>query len=711
MVERDHDEAVRLPYSWVMRLSCSPGSQLVTGSSTTARSGVPRLLAAGLMLVSAAIVAGCSSGASPKAQPVARAGAGPVLVVQAPEAGAWVRLLRAGGIPAVSEPIGYLPKNSAAVVPDGAVLTKYDIAEVVSWVKAGGRLVTAAPGLLDLLGATFGPSTPVSGASVNGLSTPVSWARPVDVNPVQVKQGGVTVLSSALHTGAHLAVHWAYGRGQILGFGVDPMGSGRIGYELFPTLARMVAGVTDPPPGPTRDGLELYLDPGLLPPSISHNVNAVAAMVDGARIVDVAAWYFNYNNPADNYPYQALIAALHARGILAYAWLEPPFVNQAMWQKDPQCREKTATGADAHVYWRYLISLETPSCFHLAWQQWDQVLGNNPWDGVNVAELYFQPPTDPSTFTPFSAGALALFGRNPKTNMAAFMQFRTQLVTELNRQMLAQLNGLPAARNLAFELTVIDSLLDPAEAAGVGSDVSALAAVARQGGASLEVEDPFTTWTDGPLRYARITAELRSLTSPGMGLIDLNVVDRPGARPTSKMTGGELDLAASTAAAYSGRLGVYALGTIGPADLGTLAAAMAGSVQTTSTGVVAPWTVTVHAPPGVADSRVRIDGVQWPTASGVVVVPGGQHSVQWSGGAPAGPGLTRFTGELSTASTGPAAMDLAYYSEAAVYAVVTARPASLTLDGAPANLTVTADPAGGWSVRLPAGTHRAVLGF
>ncbi len=663
------------------------------------------------MLVFAVLAAGCSSGGTPRAQPVARAGMGPVLVVQAPEAGAWVRLLRAGGIPAVAEPFGYLTKNSAAVIPDGAILTKYDISEVVSWVKAGGRLVSAAPGLLDLVGATFGQSIPVTGASVTGLRAPVTWAEQVSVNPVKVKGRGAAVLSSAVPGGADLAVRWSYGGGQVLGFGVDPMGSGRVGYELFPTLARMVAGVTDPPPGPTRNGLELYLDPGLLPPSVSHNVDAVAAMVGKARIVDVAAWYFNYNNPADNYPYKALIAALHARGILAYAWLEPPFVNQAMWQRDPQCREKTETGADAHVYWRYLMSLETPSCFHLAWQQWDQVLLNNPWDGVNVAEMYFQPPTDPGTFTPFSAGALAMFGKNPKTNMAAFMQFRTQLVTELNRQMLSQLNGLPGARNMAFELTVVDSLLDPTEAAGVGSDVTALAAVARQGGATLEIEDPFTTWTDGPLRYTRITAELEALTPPGMGLIDLNVVDRPGARPTSKMTGGELDLAAATAAAYSGRVGVYALGTVSPADLATLTAALAGSVQTTYTGIITPWTVTVHAPAGVPDSRVRIDGVPWPTASGVAIVPAGQHSVQWSGGAPAGPGLTRFTGELSSAATGPATMDLAYYSEAAVYAVVTARPVSLTVDGSSGSLAATADPAGGWSVRLPAGTHRVVLGF
>jgi hypothetical protein len=328
-----------------------------------------------------------------------------------------------------------------------------------------------------------------------------------------------------------------------------------------------------------------------------------------------------------------------------------------------------------------------------------------------VAELYFESPEHPAAFTPFSPGALKLFGRDPKTNMAAFMKFRVQLATELNAEMLTRLNSLPHASRLDLELTVIDSKLDPAEAYDVGSDVTQLAGVAQKGGASLQLEDPFTTWSDGPLRYDRLTPELKQLVQPGSGLIDLNIVNRQGARPTAKMTGGELDLAVASAAAFSGRMGAYAIGTIPAADQAALPSAMAGAAQTTDTGIITPWTVTVHAPPAGPDTSVTVDGTPWPSAGGTAIVPAGQHRIVWSNTPAPGPGLTSFTGELSSASISPSAMTLAYSSRAATYAVVTQRPTTLLIDGTAHTASAVANPTGGWTLGLPRGTHRVNIGF
>ena len=154
--------------------------------------------------------------------------------------------------------------------------------------------------------------------------------------------------------------------------------------------------------------------------------------------------------------------------------------------------------------------------------------------------------------------------------------------------------------------------------------------MARKGGASLQLEDPFTTWSDGPLRYDQLTPELRQLVQPGSGLIDLNIVNRNGARPTAKMTGGELNLAVASAAAFSGRMGAYAIGTIPAADQAALPSAMAGAAQTTDTGIVTPWTVTVHAPPAGPDTSVTVDGIPWPSAGGTAIVPAGEHRIVWS---------------------------------------------------------------------------------
>ena len=53
-------------------------------------------------------------------------GSRPLLVVQSPEGDSWLRLLRAGGLAAIEEPFGYLPTDSAAVVPDDLKLTAYE---------------------------------------------------------------------------------------------------------------------------------------------------------------------------------------------------------------------------------------------------------------------------------------------------------------------------------------------------------------------------------------------------------------------------------------------------------------------------------------------------------------------------------------------------------------------------------------------------------
>ena len=268
------------------------------------------------------------------------------------------------------------------------------MSEAKAWVDAGGRLVTADPVLLGRLGARLSQPVLATGATMEGLSGAATWASTTPVRavypPARSAMGAATAQAQTGRGALPISVRWAYGKGQVLGLGVDPMASGRTGYELLPTLSRLVGEATMAPAGPSRNGLELYLDPGVLPPNIERNVDAVAALAQGARVVDVAAWDTNFTDPAQDYPYAALIQALHARGILAYAWLEPPFVDLAMWQKQPQCREKTETGQDAHPYWRDLISLETPACFNLAWQQWTPVIEGNPWDGVNVAELYFE---------------------------------------------------------------------------------------------------------------------------------------------------------------------------------------------------------------------------------------------------------------------------------------------------------------------------------
>jgi hypothetical protein len=106
-----------------------------------------------------------------------------------------------------------------------------------------------------------------------------------------------------------------------------------------------------------------------------------------------------------------------------------------------------------------------------------------------------------------------------------------------------------------------------------------------------------------------------------------------------------------------------------------------------------------------------VDGIRWPAANGVAVVPAGNHVLQWSAGAPVGPGLTAFGGELGTARVTAHSLTFTYSARPDAYAVVTQRPRALRIDGKVAQVDAVADPGGGYAVRVPTGTHRAALTF
>jgi hypothetical protein len=622
----------------------------------------------------------------------------PLIVVSAPDAAGWVRLLRASGASARIGTLDEALDRPAALFSGGVALSSDQRSRVHDALDAGERAVVASDALLAELGLQRGADRPVASARMTGLDGEARWAPPVGVRPLQ----DPSVTPVATNGDAVLAGVAPSGRGQVFALAVDPLAPGRDGHELLPEIGRYTAAFTGAPFGPARTGADVYLDPGSLHNAVSAKPDDLAERLAGARAVHIAAWNADNQDPKFDYDYQALISALHARGVLAYAWLEPPFVSLRFWLEHPECRERTATGRDALVDWRRLIALEDPNCFRLATPVFSRVVSSWPFDGVDVAELYFEPDRKPEDFTPFHPSALAQFDRDPNADPAGFRAFRTQLVTDLNSKMLKFLNGLPHADQLDFQLTVVDNKLDPALGTQVGSDIDALAKVAKENGATLQVEDPFTVWTQGPLRYDALEPALRSLMPVGFAYPDVNVVDREAGYPTRTMTGAEFDLAVSSAGRGAGRVALYSAGTIAPADMAHMSAALGATAVVFDDGVESPWAVTVRAPGGASFTRLKVDGHQWPAAAGVAVVPAGAHRLEWSKGAPAGPGLSRFTGELGTASLSASRMTLHYDSRAIPYAVV---------DRPPRGRSSVANPGGGYTVRLPPGRHEVTLSF
>lgn len=594
-------------------------------------------------------------------------------------------------------------RRSAAVVPSGVPLVDSQLEDIERWVRSGGRLVTSHDALLRRLGYDRDTSRPLAEVVVDGLGT-ATWSDAEAVRGLRSGGGLRESTSVARGKGLDIQVLSRLGHGSVLALALDPFADRRIGHELLPWLGRQVVAATSAERGPERLGVEVYFDPG----GFKGPPGDVADVLGNVRAVHVAGWNLDFNDPADNFDYAGLIRALHAKGVLVYAWLEPPFVTLQFWDSHPACRERTGTGREAEVDWRKLIALEDPACFAAAWEVWRRLLTSFDWDGINVAELYFEPDIDPASFTPFHPTALKRFRGNPLTERERFLDFRTDLVVELNDAFLRNLNGLPNASELDFQLTVIDDRLDPDLGRLVGSDVARLAEVAKANGASVQVEDPFTVWTDGPLRYDRLAAHVRALMPSGQAFIDVNVVDREGGRPTRKMTGGELALATMSAGA-SGRLGVYSAGTVPPEDLQRLPASLAGTAEVFDSGVKAPWTITVRAPEGSKASRLDVDGRPWPASEGVAVVPPGEHEIRWSSGARRGPGLVRLTAEIGEASVSADALSFRYDARARALAVLDRRATSITVDGAPATLDLVAG-GDGKVVWLPPGNHEVTIG-
>lgn len=639
-------------------------------------------------------------------------GADPVLVFGSPAEGPrFLNILRSAGY------VGYMGSTSDLktyrnlVVLNDASLDAAQISEIKGWVKNGGRAVFLSP----IVDSSFNLPLSPAGVAISSVDDP-NLKVPVNFQGSLVTflpKGGPTALATATD-GGHIrtiAVSDTYGSGRIFATSFDPFANGRNGYEVLPSLGRMVGTFLDAPRGPQSLQTTVYLDPGVLPANLKFNFAQIASDLVGVRSVELAAWDFGFITPGANYPYQSLISALHSRGILVYAWLEPPFVNDFTWQQYPNCREVNGEGKAAIGDWRELIALEDPACFNIAWSQFATVLSSFKWDGVNFAEMYFESLADPKTATPFSPTALAQFGGDPLLNESGFISFREKLVAQIDGELLSKVITLPNGASLDKELTIIDDTLDPTEATNIGSNMTLLAQVANRNGAELQVEDPYTVWSKGPGRYVTVNTKVSHLVSSANYSIDINDINRGNlAKPTAYPTLGELNLAALEAGRVNSKVDFYALGTIGTYDLSNLSYAVAGSVGETPSGIISKFPVKVAAPSTY--ERLKVDGTSWPTANGIAVVPAGTHSLVWSKGQPLSPGLLSIDANLGDARVlSSTKIFFDYYSRSDVYALLSEPPKTLTASAATIAATSLADPNGGYWVKLPAGRVSIVATF
>ena len=558
------------------------------------------------------------------------------------------------------------------------------------------------------------------------LDLKIDWEHPGEL-PVFELPEGARVFARERRRGAPVIAGMRHGAGAVLWVAADP---GKLGYERFPYLLHALADLGLPAPLRSRrlwaffdSSYRLRADPDYL---------ARRWRAAGFAALHVAAWHYFEPDPQRDEYLRALVNACHRHGILVYAWLELPHVSEKSWDDHPEWREKTAVLQDAHLDWRKLMNLANSFCFRTVAHGVRALMERFDWDGVNLAELYFeslQGHENPSRFTHmnddvrrefrerggfdplelFDQSSPRHFSKNP-SGLRAFLDFRVELAGRIQEQWLAEAESWRRAKpDLDVVLTHVDNRLDERIRDAIGADAARVLPFLDRRGITLLVEDPATVWNLGPDRYAQIARKYPELNGgTGNLAIDINIVERyQDVYPTKQQTGTELFQLVNTASRAFPRVALYFEHSIPTVDLPWLPASAAVVDRLETSGdrllvnskyvVGIPWS----GPP-------RVDGRPWPAWDGNTVwLPGGEHTVEPASEAPP-VRLLDFNGDLATASSHPGGLEISYRSAARALAILDGRPRKVEVDGSQRESRVIQSD-GRFVLSLPRGQHVATI--
>ena len=541
---------------------------------------------------------------------------------------------------------------------------------------------------------------------------------------------------------------------QVLAFSED-YGSGRYLYLAAPLDTHTSEGVSHYPYFPKylsdafgistsmrSPRLETYFDPGDRP---GADFNRLAAQWrrSGIRTVYAAAWTF-YSKYSFNYG--EFVRACHRNGVSVYAWFILPATTPKMWDQHPEWREKTASGKDGQVGWRFSMNLQNPAAYRAAMDWVKQVLTDYPWDGVNITELNFDADSAdylrPDRFIPMSSEVRAEFrkkaGFDPiqlfapdspnyhKTNPAAlqrFLRYRENLVTEWHRKVLTELEPMRRDRGWEVIVTMMDSLHSKFVQPALGVDSKRIVALMKDFNFTLQVEDPAEFWMKSPERYLGFAQDYRKLVKdPRRLMFDINVVPRDVKKtslPSATATGTELARTVVSAAAGSGlgRVAIYSENSVPAQDWQFLRIVLT-QASLISSGKRS-WKIDCPVPVLLTPSEDRdyyLDGKLWPAVSiDGVLAPTGRHGLSidrpWHhfldpGTMPAR--LLSISADLLDARVMPTGLVFWYSSPGRAVVVLNEPPLEILVDGRRGNVPVESG-GGAWAMIFPGGEHRVAV--
>jgi hypothetical protein len=371
------------------------------------------------------------------------------------------------------------------------------------------------------------------------------------------------------------------------------------------------------------------------------------------------------------------------------------------------------------------MNLANRDCFRAVSAGVRQLVTRFDWDGVNLAELYFESLEgmgNPSRFTPMNDDVRALFrqqsgvdpidlfsARKDDSTRRAFLDFRASLARKMQEEWLGELEGVRREKpQLDLVLTHVDDRFDTGMRDAIGADAARVLPLLSSHSFTFLIEDPATVWNLGAQRYQTIAERYRPLTPHSEKLaIDLNIVDRyQNVYPTKQQTGTELFQLVHQAAANFPRVALYFENSLLPPDLNLLPSAAAKVTRIERVGAK----TVVESPYGVGlpwKGSATVDNLPWPVADGDTLwLPPGAHAVEAGTDAaglhPVGLQLVRLNADLQDARrVGSNSVEFSYESSARAIAVFDRRPLRLSVDGAGEPLQF----AGPNTILLPRGQH------
>jgi hypothetical protein len=545
----------------------------------------------------------------------------------------------------------------------------------------------------------------------------IVWETPLEIPVFDLPQDA-SVLAAERWEHAPVMVASRRGSGAVLWIAAPP---GKEGYERFPYLLQALHDLGVKPPFRSQR-LWAFFD-GAYRSRVDLDYFAERWRKAGISALHVAGWhYYEQNTESDEY-LRRLIEACHRNAILVYVWLELPHVSEKFWNDHPEWREKTAILQDAQLDWRKLMNLSNPDCAAAVSAGVKQLVNRFDWDGVNLAELYFESlegAANPARFTPMNQDVrdefsglngfdpILLFQTpNPDpARLRTFLDYRAELARRQQEKWIGEIESIRAAKpDLDFVLTHVDDRFDTRMRDLIGADAARVLPLLDRHDFTFLIEDPATIWNLGPQRYPQIAARYQPITQHTDHLaIDINIVERyQDVYPTKQQTGTELFQLVHVAAQAFPRVALYFENSILTPDLPLLASAAStvdkaeqnGSrlIVDSRRGVGVSWQgpafVNGHLWP------VRDDTTLWLPAGTSVIDPAPKDSSLR---------IVDFNGDLQSANAAAQDLQFSYQSNARALAVLNARPRKIEIDGAAAGEKLP-ESGGSFVLTLPRGQH------